>query len=361
MPANFDHIKAMNKELRYYIAQVVGWSAYVILASLFFILSGTELSLNFIGGIYLVFALGIVVTHMYRSLLIRWRWLERDIIWLIPRVLLACMVLAIGFHITYIFIGNLVFEWDIELNWLDANLFTWAMLFFIWNLIYFAYIFFQRYRREEIKNLQLESAKNEYELRRLRDQMNPHFIFNAMNTVRALIDEDPKGTKKAVTQLSNVLRSSLQTGKRNLITLQEEINIVRDYLEIEMLRYEERLKVSFNIAPGSESIKVPPLLLQTLVENGIKHGISKLPDGGIIAIHTKVVEDRGWIIVLNSGRFESGESSGTSLGIANTRDRLQLSFGEKAELTITNSGDSQVKTTIVIPIIHNHEHQNTDR
>jgi len=323
---------------------------YILISSLVILQSGTSISVSVIGDIYLVFALGLIISHLYRYAIIRMGWLEKDIFSLIPRVGLASVLLALGFHGVYVVIRYLAFGKEIVYSFTDANLITWAMLFFIWSLFYFTYIFFQRFRREEIKNLQLEAARNEYELRRLRDQMNPHFIFNAMNTIRALIDEDPQKAKSAVTQLSNVLRSSLQAGKQELIPLSKEIEIVKDYLEIEKARYEERLTVEWDIAKGSDRVEIPPLLLQTIVENCIKHGIAKLPDGGRIVIQSTVMMDVVEIDILNSGQYDPDGESDSSLGLENTRNRLSLSFGKEGWLTIGNHGNQEVKTTVRLPI-----------
>jgi len=341
---------SMSASRYYYKAQISGWSLYILISTAVFILTGTKLSFDVLGGIYLVFALGLVISHLYRAMIIKLGWLEKDIASLIPRVAVACIILAIGFHGVYIFIGNLAFGWKLAYAWTDANLVTWGMLFFIWSLIYLTYIFFQRFRKEEIKNLQLESAKNEYELRRLRDQMNPHFIFNAMNTIRALIDEDPSKAKNAVTQLSNVLRSSLQAGELDLIPLSKEIEIVKDYLEIEKARYEERLEVTWAVQEGTEKVKIPPLLLQTIIENCIKHGISKLPDGGSIAIRTLAHSDAVDIHIYNTGVYDPNAKSDSSLGLENTKNRLNLSFGKNAWLTIGNHENNSVLTSIHLPL-----------
>jgi sensor histidine kinase YesM len=350
----------MNTSRYYYKAQFFGWSLYILISAAVLIMTGTELSVDVIGGIYLVFALGLVVSHIYRYVIIKMGWLEKDIFSLIPRVAAASILLAMAFHGVYLGIGNLAFGWQLSYRFTDGNLITWGMLFFIWSLIYFTYIFFQRFRKEEIKNLQLEAARNEYELRRLRDQMNPHFIFNAMNTIRALIDEDPLKAKNAVTQLSNVLRSSLQAGKQELIPLDKEFQIVHDYLEIEKARYEERLKVQWSITEDTLRAKIPPLLLQTIVENAIKHGIAQLPDGGIIEIHSHLLKDAVEVMVLNSGQYDPNGGSESSLGLENTRNRLQLSFGKAGWMTIGNYGENRVKTIVHLPLKNQHHDTNTD-
>lgn len=333
----------------YYKAQFIGWSIYILIATVSLINSDTVLNFRVLVGIYLVFVLGLVYSHLYRNSIIKFGWLEKDIFGLLPRVFVACIILALAFQLSYTSVGVIVFGWDMPFRLDDPNTFTWGMLFFIWSLIYFSYHFFQRFRQESIKNLKLEAAKNEYELRRLKDQMNPHFIFNAMNTIRALIDEDPKKAKMAITQLSNVLRSSLQTGKHDLITLEKELEIVHDYLEIEKVRYEERLQVSYSIENEAKKVLIPPLMLQTIVENCIKHGIAKLPNGGNILVSTKLSEHGCDLEIFNSGQFIPDSESESSLGLENTRNRLSLSFGKEAWLTIGNSDTNHVKTTIHIP------------
>ena len=336
----------------YYKAQLIGWSVYILIATIFLITSNSDVTFKIVGGIYLVFAMGLVFSHLYRVIIIKLGWLEKDIFSLVPRVAGACIVIALLFQTTYITLGNVFFSWELKLRLNDPNTLTWGMLFFIWSLIYFSYIFFQRFRQESIKNLTLEAAKNEYELRRLKDQMNPHFIFNAMNTIRALIDEDPKKAKIAVTQLSNVLRSSLQTGKQDLIPLSKELEIVRDYLEIEKVRYEERLNVIYQIEEEAMKVLIPPLMLQTIVENCIKHGISKLPNGGEIILVSRIDMEYCDIEVINTGQFIPYAETESSLGLENTRNRLSLSFGKDAWLTIGNSDQNHVKTTIHLPLNH---------
>ena len=126
----------------------------------------------------------------------------------------------------------------------------------------------------------------EIELNNLKSQLNPHFIFNALNSIRALVDENPSKSKQAINQLSNILRNSLASDKKGLTKFEDEIKIVKDYLGLESIRFEERLKTEFEIHPESQKFLVPPLMIQTLVENGIKHGISKLTPGGVIQLKT---------------------------------------------------------------------------
>jgi LytS/YehU family sensor histidine kinase len=164
------------------------------------------------------------------------------------------------------------------------------------------------------------------------------------------VDENPSKSKQAINQLSNILRNSLTTGKRGLTIFDEELKIVKDYLGLESIRFEERLKTEFEIDPASRDFLVPPLMVQTLVENGIKHGIAKLTAGGIIHIKTAVRNDRLTIQIRNSGRYVNGTKSGTAgLGLQNTKQRLKLIYGEKASFRILTENDTFVLTEIEIP------------
>src|SRR5690606_9097471 len=139
---------------------------------------------------------------------------------------------------------------------------------FIWTMIYLTFHYFERYN----KSLKYEAAAREIELSNLRSQLNPHFIFNALNSIRALVDEDPAKSKEAITQLSGILRNSLMVDRQRLVAFSDEVNTVQDYLALESIRYEERLETRLDLDPQSAKYLIPPLMIQTLVENGIKHG-----------------------------------------------------------------------------------------
>ena len=230
-----------------------------------------------------------------------------------------------------------------------ADVLNIAFVYVVWSLIYFLVHFIENYKKEEIKNLTWEAAINEIELNKLKSQLNPHFMFNSMNSIRALVDEDPVKAKNAITQLSNILRNTLQMGKKKLISFEEELNLIKDYLDLEVTRYEERLKVEYDIHPRSAQFSVPPMMIQTLAENGIKHGISKLTKGGILKIGTEIKDDCLHIKIINSGQMNIVESTDTGFGIKNTIQRLHLLYGDKALFKIENLDDNHVIAKLLIP------------
>ncbi|MCF8434226.1 MAG: histidine kinase, partial [Crocinitomicaceae bacterium] len=153
-----------------------------------------------------------------------------------------------------------------------------------------------------------------------------------LNSIRALIEIEPPKAKESVTILSNLLRQSLIMGKENLVRLEQELEMVSNYLELEKIRFEERLNVKWNLDPTLNEFMVPPFVLQMLAENAIKHGISNLIDGGII--HISTYRDGSKVIVEVSNTGELRGEVDTGIGIQNTRRRLDLQFKEKAEFEL---------------------------
>ncbi len=136
----------------------------------------------------------------------------------------------------------------------------------------------------ELRQSELSRALQSAELKLLKSQLNPHFLFNSLNSVRALIAEDPSRARDAVTQLAGLLRYTLRSDHEELVTLERELKTVGDYLALESLRLGDRMRVELDIAAGAQEVRIPVMLLQTVVENAIKHGIAELPGGGVLRI-----------------------------------------------------------------------------
>lgn len=341
----------LNKKKLYWFFQVSGWLAYVVIVGLFNILTGNPITTELIYSLLAIFLIVLLVAHAYRSLVVGLNWMRFNIPLLIPRILIATIVSGIVVYV----LKSVVIEWlivgnDYVFNFQDAfpSVISWTLLYLIWSLLYFLFHYMNNYKKEEIKNLRWQAAKNEMELNKLKSQLNPHFIFNSMNSIRALVDENPLLAKDAITQLSNVLRNSLLMGKQKLIPLEDEMKLVNDYLSLEKTRFEERLMIEEHIADDSRKFLLPPLMVQTLVENGIKHGTSKLPKGGTIRINSSVENDKLIITIFNSGTYDKEKQSETGFGILNTVQRLQLLYGDKALFSIENS-NGEVKTKLIIP------------
>jgi hypothetical protein len=339
--------------LMYWATQVVGWLLFVGLFVLWNYLNGT-LTNDGLQVMALVFATGVGVSHLFRHFILRFHWLERGVGLVLPRLALGSLGLGIFAFLVEGVIHDLLFSNFAPLLQRPAldlfgRVLNWTILLLIWSLAYFAYSLFIRSRREEIRNLRLETANRENQLGNLRAQMNPHFMFNALNGIRALIDEDPDQAKRAITQLSAILRNAMATVKRKVVPLGEEIDIVKAYLALEAMRYEERLRVSFEVDPALERQPIPPMLLQTLVENAVRHGVANRPQGGEVIIGARSEGDTTVLFVRNSGHYEPGRINGTGIGLRNTRKRLEMIYGGKAHMDITND-NGMVLTKVVVPI-----------
>ena len=289
-------------------------------------------------------------THFLRYVILKNNWLDLSLIQLLPRVLLISLVLGISNYLVHIICSTLLetinIESDLDLVLMLGNLIYSVVAYIIWAAIYFIFHYFERYNA----SLKYDAIIYEIELNKLKSQLNPHFIFNALNSIRALVDEDPLKSKRAITQLSNILRNSLIMNKRKLIDFNDEIKTVKDYLDLEAIRLEERLKVDIDISPEADSYQIPPLMIQTLVENGIKHGVATLTKGGQISLKAWQEEDQLKIQIRNSGQYVNGAGMNTTgYGIENTEQRLNLIFGKSASFNIGNENNQTVLTEIKIP------------
>lgn len=341
----------MSKKNLYWICQVGGWLFFVLLQILFFKLSD-EFNANVAISQLLQLVFGVLISHLYRNLIVKFGWLRIRILPLIPRVIIATVALAAmmdyaqyGVELLMDIAGNK----HSDVLTIVENILNLAFVFFFWSLIYFVFHFIENYKKAEIENLKWEASINEIELNKMKSQLNPHFMFNAMNSIRALVDENPGKSKEAITQLSNILRNTLQMGKNKVIPFEEEMRVVNDYIGLESIRYEERLKASTKIDIESSRFQVPPLMIQTLVENGIKHGISKLTNGGILELTTNVNEGKLVVSIRNSGQIKEKAETDSGFGIKNTLQRLQLLYGKEASLKIINENANTVLTELVIP------------
>jgi LytS/YehU family sensor histidine kinase len=210
------------------------------------------------------------------------------------------------------------------------------------------YHFMAKTRKQEMDTIKLEALVKALELKTIKANINPHFIFNALNGIRALIDEDPARARRAVTELSNILRSSLSTEKGETVSLEDELKIVKDYLALENMRFEDRLKIEYEIDDDTLDQQVPPMMLQTLVENAIKHGISKNIRGGLVRIISDFSGNFHELAVQNTGYLNGGLSH-QGFGLSSTQDRLNLLYGEKAKFEIKQINPDLVEAKVLIP------------
>lgn len=346
----------VDKHRLYWTLQAGGWLLYSLLQIGSSILISGSITVKRTLFFLAEALLCLLITHLFRNFLNKRKWLYLNMARLIPRILSGVFLLGLAYYFLRMplsfFLG--IFDPNIAFN-LEQILgltLVYALIFFLWSISYFTYHYFERYS----KSLKYEASMIEIELNNLRSQLNPHFIFNALNSIRALVDENPKKAKQAINQMASILRSSLTPDKQGLTKFEAELKVVKDYLGLESIRFEERLHTEFIIHPESNNFLVPPLMLQTLVENGVKHGISKLKAGGVIQVITFVDNSSLKIHIRNSGHLLNGvKKHKPGLGIKNTVQRLKLIYGNSASFKIQNESNNFVLTEIIIPQINSYE------
>ena len=348
----------MKKQRLYWTMQIGGWLLYAVVQIAGSIIAGGATP-DRVTFLFFEALLALVVTHVARVLFQPGARLKVGVPRLILRVLSMAFLLGFIFYFLRLPLSYPLGMYDpevaVDFGWILGLSAVYAVIFFLWFVLYFTFHYFNQYN----KSLKYEASMVQIELNNLKSQLNPHFIFNALNSIRALVDENPGKSKQAINQLSNILRNSLASDKKGLTKFEDELKIVKDYLGLEHIRFEERLKTEFDIDPESNKFYVPPLMIQTLVENGIKHGISRLTAGGVIQMTTKVEDDCLKILIRNSGRLMNGEKKKISgLGIRNTVQRLKLIYGDDASFRIVNENDNFVLTEVIIPQKQRYESNN---
>jgi sensor histidine kinase YesM len=301
---------------------------------------------------------GFLLTHFSRRLMERWGWKRLDRRALMPRIFGMAIVLGLVWIAGFFVIQHYCFPVQSRSPQLRQQFFfSWSvgsLVFAVWLGAYFLYHVFERFNRSERDSLRLAAKVKEAELQALKSQVNPHFIFNSLNSLRSLIEEDPVRARLAVTQLANLLRYSLQGSQQATVPFEEELRIAKDYLALEQVRYESRLRVSLDVADEALRVPVPPMVLQTLVENAVKFGVAGRPDGGEVRISAAVVQGRLRLRVASPGALSeevaaSGKSTG--VGLRNSAERLRLLFGPQAELWLRSESPGIVMAEAFVPLL----------
>lgn len=207
----------------------------------------------------------------------------------------------------------------------------YAVTVMAWSAIYFGIKYWQKWQAERENSLKATILAEKAQLEMLRYQLNPHFLFNALNSIRASVDEDKSRAKGMITQLSEFLRHSLINGETKEIPLKEELEAVKNYLAIEKIRFEDDLEIEFDVEENAKDFKVPCFLLNPLVENAIKHGFQTSPKPLKIKILAKLQNNKLLIEIANTGKLNhKAETNGTKIGLKNVRERLEKLFPEKS-------------------------------
>jgi hypothetical protein len=336
----------------FWSAQLVGWSLYVVInylvsfgalaeptAAAHVVLFGQKLIKGGIGlGMSLILAL------LYRRL-----WPRRWSIW--PMALAGVAAsLALGWIWTVLV--RLAYLQTAFGGTFRHDYLTFTAALMAWTALYYSVNYRRELAAETERALRATALANEARLRMLRYQVNPHFLFNSLNSIRALIDEDPERARAMITELSEFFRYSLLDPQGADTTLSDELAAIRNYLAIQKIRFEEKLEVDLCVSPQAEAAQLPSFLVHPLVENALKYGLKTSPMPLRIAIVAEVVDGRLCVEVANTGHLvpESGKpnGAGTGTGLSNVRERLRHTYPGRHAFAL-DERDGWVRARLEVP------------
>jgi sensor histidine kinase YesM len=305
---------------------------------------------------------------IYRKIYLRCRWQNISFSKLIPLIILygtfsGIFMSAITLYLTSVPLWSDFFSNDFGIQWsTSATLFEQlssqlvvvhglqAQLFICsWLFIYISITNNRRAKEAELSNLRLQNSLKDAQLSSLANQLNPHFLFNSINNIRFMIHESTEQADHLLIALSDILRYSLESNQQEKLCLTEELEIIDRYIAIVKVQLEHRLDFELSIPTTLHYILVPPMFLQLLVENAVKHGIENLPDGGKLSVIAYEESDKVIFKVTNDMPSEPKQGSGsTGIGLVNIQKRLKLLYGTQAALKV-ESHQQTFEVTVRLP------------
>ena len=304
------------------------------------------------------FVSGFVITSAYRAYIKRRNWTQFNPVQLVLPIVGSTVVISLiwtaaflSFHNAVRLLFNMSSIFNIEAA-LEQAVNTTTVVF-LWNLLYFSIYYIQLGQKSRIEKYKMEAEARKAQLNMLRSQINPHFMFNALNNIRALTLEDVPRSREMITHLSDLLRYSMTYSKKQEVSLSEELGIVDQFLQLCEIQFEERLTYQIESEETCLKLMVPPMTLQLLAENAVKHGIAKLKDGGEVKINCYLKDSILHLKVRNSGELNPVKGSlkpspeNNGIGLENIGRRLQLMHGHNATFSISQI-DKWVEAEITI-------------
>jgi hypothetical protein len=289
-----------------------------------------------LGYIVTAFALTLCLRPVYHRV-----WEQSPPLWKVGLIVFFCSILT---AYLWLLVSMPIFR---SLGWMDFTIQSPSQyligtlegtlthhkpfLFLSWSALYFGIKYWQRSQQEQQEALRAAALAKEAELQMLRYQLNPHFLFNSLNSASALIRENPARAEKMIGELSEFLRHSLANGKVGDAPLSDELEAARNYLDIEKIRFEDKLIVGFDVEPKAGAFRVPNMLIHPLVENAVKYGMQTSPMPLRVEISARAADGALRLEVVNTGKWieDSTNGRGANIGIENVRQRLLQAFPER--------------------------------
>ena len=354
-----------NRNFRFWFCQIVGWAGYSVATFLTITLADGDASWVHVGHIAMSAVLGILATWPLRHI---YRYTFQSSIQL--RVIVAAVSVVVSSAIWTV-ARILVFAWLVNEPplWMEVNYWYFGSLFVLlsWTGLYYGVNYYElltaehqrlleesaEKKNEHMLRLQAESDAHEARIRMLHYQLAPHFLFNTLNAINAMVRLGEVARAQEMIQLlGDFLRHALKQDAVERLTLDEEIESLKLYLDIEKVRFEERLSLEFDLAPASLKARVPALLLQPIIENAMKYAISESEDGGTLSIVSRVASDRLILEISDSGPGIDSKNvnEGRGIGLRNVKERLVTLYGDRHEFSLSDNSPSGLKVNITLPL-----------
>ncbi len=354
-----------NRNVRFWFCQLIGWTGYSIATFLTITLVDGNVSWPHVGHIMVSALLGVAVSWPLRIL---YHTTFESALWL--RLSLAGLAVIL-FSALWTVLRILIFAWLLEEPplWKEVNYWYFGSLFVFlsWTVLYYGIKYYDMLtsehqklleeaagkRTEQMLRLQAEAEAHEAQLRMLHYQLAPHFLFNTLNAINAMVRlGEIDRAQEMIQLLGEFLRHALKQDAVESVTLEEEISSLKLYLDIERVRFEDRLTLQFDLDPASLDARVPVLILQPIIENAMKYAISQSEDGGTLSIVSKVESDQLILEVSDTGPgLESDQlDDGRGIGLRNVIDRLHTLYGDNQQFMLSQNKPNGLKVTIALPL-----------
>jgi sensor histidine kinase YesM len=356
-----------DNDMLFLVLQFIGWFSLSIITYFSLTLWYNQQSFDYIAHPLIQSLMGIIVSWPLRPIFHRiWnKTLFPRLIYALVSVLLCSVIWTIMRMSVFMWMTGETGLWDDFGGWFFASI----MIFLCWAAFYHGIKYYQllqsehatlltieaENREEQLKRSRAESIAQEAQLKMLRYQLNPHFLFNTLNAIASLVEgKRSANANTMIVQLSNFLRYSLENDPIKRVSLAQELDALRLYLNIEQTRFGERLKLNFAIEPEANAVMVPSLLLQPLVENSIKYAIAPMENGGEISILAKLDGDHLVVEVSDTGpgvlMSKNDKAAGVGIGLKNTIDRLDTFYGEQYVFQLGASELGGLRIFIRLPL-----------
>jgi len=355
-----------NTNYQFWLMQLIGWFGLSLISFLSLTLWYDQQGLNYIAHTLLQSVLGILVSWPLRPL---FHFFWNKSVWMllgsaIVGVLVCSVVWTVLRITTFMAMTGEQGLWTDFGGWLFGSI----MIFSCWAAFYHGVKLYQLLQSEhanllriaaenkeqQLRRSQAEAVAHEAQLKMLRYQLNPHFLFNTLNAIAALVTaKELSRASTMIVQLSNFLRYSLDNDPIRRVSLKEEVDALKLYLNIEQTRFAERLELDFDIDASAEVVRIPSLLLQPLAENAIKYAIAPMEEGGKISVSAELEKDYVCIEMLDSGpglKSEDQSLDGVGIGLRNTVDRLHEFYGDNYTFNLESGSSGGLRVFMRLPL-----------